>query len=217
MTSRAAFFDMDRTVLRIDTGMSWMRFLRRRGELSPVGYGRAIYWSLLYKLALLDMETLAGKLVADLRGDSERDMVDKCQAWYESDVSGQVAPEAVRAIHDHRGRGDMVVLLTGSTQFAADVVGGELGLEHTLSTRIEVVDGRFTGRLEQLCFGRHKVHVAERFAHEHGVDLDDSTFYSDSYNDLPMFERVGEAVVVNPDARLQRHANRAGWRIERWA
>lgn len=215
--STAAFFDMDRTVLRIDTGMSWMRFLRRRGELSTFDFGRAFYWSLLYKMAVLDMESLAGKLTAGLRGESERDMVEKCRTWYEADIAGQVAPEAVRAIREHRERGDLVVLLTGSTQYAADVVGGELGLEHTLSTRIEVIDGRFTGRLEQLCFGRHKVHVAERFAREYRVDLDASTFYSDSYNDLPMFERVGEAVAVNPDARLQRRAHRAGWRIEHWA
>ena len=54
----AAFFDMDRTVLRIDTGMSWMKFLHRRGELSRLGLARAVYWSALYKVALLDMESL---------------------------------------------------------------------------------------------------------------------------------------------------------------
>jgi phosphoserine phosphatase len=58
--------------------------------------------------------------------------------------------------------------------------------------------------------------VAERFAGEHGIDLAHSSFYSDSYNDLPMLHRVGVPVAVNPDGRLRRHARRAGWRIERW-
>ena len=49
------------------------------------------------------------------------------------------------------------------------------------------------------------------------IDLARSAFYSDSYNDLPMLERVGTPVAVNPDQRLRRHARRAGWRIEQWA
>ncbi|HTM19389.1 MAG TPA: HAD family hydrolase [Kofleriaceae bacterium] len=214
---KAAFFDMDRTVLRIDTGMSWMKFLRRRGELSAVGMGKAVWWSLLYKAAVLDMETLAERLVADLRGDTEEEMIEKCRVWYAEDVAHQVAPRATRAIDEHRRRGDLVVLLTGSTQFAAEVVGRSLGIEHTLCTRLEVQDGRFTGRLSKLCFGEHKVRLAEAFAQRSGIDLAGSAFYSDSYNDLPMLQRVGEAVAVNPDARLLRHARRQGWRVERWA
>jgi len=214
---RAAFFDMDRTVLEIDTGMSWMRFLRRRGELPAVYMARALYWSVLYKLAVLDLESLASRLVADMRGDSEAELLAKSRLWFHSDVVHRVAPRARRAIEHHRAAGDTIVLLTGATQFVAEAVGSALEMDHTLSSRIEVVDGRFTGRLEQLCFGQHKVRVAERFAQEHGVDLGSSIFYSDSYNDLPMFRRVGEAVAVNPDARLQVHARRSGWRIERWA
>jgi HAD superfamily hydrolase (TIGR01490 family) len=214
---KAAFFDMDNTVLRIDTGMSWMKFLRRRGELSALGMGRAVWWSVLYKAAVLDMETLAARLVADLAGDLETEMIEKCRIWYQQDVAHQVAPRAARAIAEHRRRGDQVVLLTGSTQFAAEVVGRSLGIDHTLCTRLEVQDGRFTGRLEQLCFGVHKVRVAEAYARREGIDLQGSAFYSDSYNDLPMLQRVGTAVAVNPDARLLRHARRNRWRVEKWS
>jgi HAD superfamily hydrolase (TIGR01490 family) len=214
---KAAFFDMDNTVLRIDTGMSWMKFLRRRGELSALGMGRAVWWSVLYKAAVLDMETLAARLVADLAGDLETEMIEKCRIWYQQDVAHQVAPRAARAIAEHRRRGDQVVLLTGSTQFAAEVVGRSIGIDHTLCTRLEVQDGRFTGRLEQLCFGVHKVRVAEAYARREGIDLEGSAFYSDSYNDLPMLQRVGTAVAVNPDARLLRHARRNRWRVERWS
>ena len=214
---RAAFFDMDRTVLKIDTGMSWMRFLYGRRELSALGMGRAIYWSALYKLALLDLESLASRLVADLEGDSEQQLIDKSRIWHHACVSTQVAPRAAAAIAGHRAAGEMVVMLTGSTQYAAEVVSRSLDMDHTLCSRLEVVDGRFTGKLAQLCFGVHKVSLAESFAAQHGVDLERSVFYSDSYNDLPMMQRVGEAVAVNPDARLRRHALRAGWPIERWA
>lgn len=214
---RAAFFDMDKTVLRIDTGMSWMKFLRERGEISAFGMARAVYWSLLYKVALLDMESLAARLVADLRGEPESAMIEKCRIWHASHVEGQVSPQAQRAIERHRAAGDHIVLLTGSTQYAAETVGRDLGMNETLCSRLEVVDGHFTGKLEALCFGVHKVGIAETYAGEHGIDLSMSVFYSDSFNDVPMLSRVGTAIAVNPDQRLRRHAQRSGWKIERWS
>jgi HAD superfamily hydrolase (TIGR01490 family) len=213
---RAAFFDMDRTVLRIDTGMSWMRFLYRRGELSTLGMARAVYWSGLYKLAVLDLEALAERLVADLAGKPEHEMVEKCRVWHASDVADQVSPKAERAIHEHRQEGDVIVMLTGSTQYAAEVVSSGLDIEHTLCSRLEVAEGMFTGKMATLCFGRHKVTMAEQFAAKHDIDLASSAFYSDSYNDLPMLERVGRAVAINPDTRLRRHARRRGWPIDWW-
>lgn len=214
---RAAFFDMDRTVLLIDTGMSWMRFLRRRGEISAFAMARAVYWSLLYKVALLDLESLADRLVADLEGQPERDMIAKARVWHQSDVAHQVAPRARAAIAEHRERGDVIVMLTGSTQYAAETVSASLDIGHTICSRLEVIDGHFTGKMAQLCFGQYKVELAERFAAEHDIDLDKSWFYSDSYNDLPMLERVGTAVAINPDGRLRRHARRSGWQIAEWA
>ena len=213
---RAAFFDLDRTVLRIDTGTSWMRFLYGRGEISTLEMARVLYWNVLYRTAVLDMEAVARRLVADLAGDREAELIAKSRTWHARHVAHEVAPAARRVIDLHRRRGEVVVLLTGSTQYAAEAVGRELGIEHTLCSRIAVRDGVFTGRLDQFCFGPHKVAVAERFAAEHGIDLAHSFFYSDSYNDLPMLHRVGVPVAVNPDGRLRRHARRAGWRIERW-
>ena len=213
---RAAFFDMDRTVLRVDSGTSWIRFLYDRGEVDRLFLFRALYWSALYKVALLDLESLATKLVADMAGQAEAELVAKAAIWHEAHLADQVAPRARAAIAAHRRRGDLIVMLTGSTQYAAEVVSHGLGIEHTLCSRIEVVDGRFTGRLAQMCFGEHKVVLAERFAAEHGIDLARSWFYSDSFNDLPMLSRVGTAVAINPDARLHAHARIRGWRVDNW-
>jgi HAD superfamily hydrolase (TIGR01490 family) len=215
-TRRAAFFDLDHTVLRIDTAMSWARFLRERGEVTAFKMARVVYWSMLYKAALLNMESLAARVVADMEGQPESEMLAKARIWHESVVSSQVAPKAQSAIDEHRAAGDVIVMLTGATQYAAEEVSRALDIEHTLCSRLEVRDGLFTGKLEVLCFGPHKVTQAEYFAEQYGIDLDQSVFYSDSYNDLPMLERVGTAVAINPDGRLRRHARRAGWRIDWW-
>lgn len=213
----AAFFDMDRTVLSIDTGVSWMQFLYRRGELSRLGMARTLWWSALYKVALLDIDDLATRMVAGLAGDPEAEMVAKCAIWHREAVDDAVAHAARRAIARHRERGDEIVLCTGSTQYASEVVARGLGIEHVLCTRLEVADGRFTGKLAARCFGVHKVTLAETFAADRGIDLSRSFFYSDSYNDLPLMSRVGHAIAVNPDARLRRHARTRGWRVEQWS
>jgi HAD superfamily hydrolase (TIGR01490 family) len=213
----AAFFDMDNTLLRIETGMSWARFLYRRGELSPRMIVRAMYWSGLYKLAVLDMDAVFARLAADLRGDSEAEMIAKCEIWYREHVAPEVAPAARVALEHHRQAGHVVVLATGSTQYAARPVARGVGIEHVLSSELEVDGGTFTGRARALCFGAHKVRLAERWAEQHGIDLANSYFYSDSFNDLPMLERVGSAIAINPDTRLLRHARRRGWPVHRWA
>jgi HAD superfamily hydrolase (TIGR01490 family) len=213
----AAFFDMDRTLLRVDTAMSWMRFLYARGELPLRMVAKALYWSTLYRLAVLDMDRVFTALAADLRGDLEAEMIAKCELWYRRHVASEVAPAARAAIARHKRDGHPVVLATGSTVYAARPAAADVGIDHVLASALEVEAGRFTGRASVLCFGHHKVGLAERWATEHGVDLSRSVFYSDSYNDLPLLGRVGTAIAVNPDARLRRHARRVGWGIVEWA
>jgi HAD superfamily hydrolase (TIGR01490 family) len=209
---------MDNTLLRGDTGMSWTRFLYRRGELPAAMVAKVVYWSALYKLAVLDMEAVVTRLVADLRGDSEAEMIAKCDVWYREDVARLVAPAALVAIEHHRAAGHTIVLATGSTVYAARPVAAGVAIDHVLATELEVdAAGSFTGKPRALCFGRHKVTLAEAWATREGIDLARSYFYSDSYNDLPMLERVGTAIAVNPDARLLRHARKKGWQTARWA
>ena len=213
----AAFFDMDNTLLTVDTGVSYTRFLYRRGEIRRRMLAKALYWSTLYKLAVLDMESVFTKLCLDLRGDSEAEMIAKCDVWYRQHIAPYVAPAARVAVEHHRSAGHVVVLATGSTIYAARPVAQGIGIEHVLSSELEVDRGVFTGKPRALCFGPHKVALAERWAERHGVDLAASYFYSDSFNDLPLMERVGTAIAVNPDARLRRHARRRGWEMMHWS
>jgi HAD superfamily hydrolase (TIGR01490 family) len=213
----AAFFDMDNTLLTVDTGVSYTRFLYRRGELGRRMLAKALYWSTLYKFAVLDMETVFTKLCEDLAGDSEAEMIAKCDVWYRQDIAPFVAPAARVAMARHREQGHVIVLATGSTVYAARPVARGIGIDHVLATELEVEGDTFTGKPRALCFGHHKVKLAEQWAASHGIDLAQSYFYSDSFNDLPMLERVGNAIAINPDARLSRLAKRRGWPMMRWS
>lgn len=214
---QAAFFDMDRTVLRVNSGTHWMRYLRRRGEISRWQFVRAVGWALKYKLAVLDIETLSRRLVMTLCGEDEDEMRQKCRHWFAEEIVHTIAAPAREAIRAHRQRGDRLALLTAATPYIADLVAEALELEGVLCSRLEVERGKFTGRIvEPLCFGDGKVELAQAWAQERGLDLGAATFYTDSYNDLPMLNRVGVPVAVNPDPRLRRVALQRGWAIQNW-
>ena len=169
-----------------------------------------------YKLAILDMEQMATNLATRIEGRSEQKLIRDHHVWFDLIARPAIAPRAREAIAGHRSRGDLIVLCTGATQFTANELSAALDIEHVISTRLEVVDGTFTGRLESIAFLEHKLDRTEQFAVEHHVNLDGSWFYSDSFNDLPLMTRVGTPVAVNPDRRLRRHAARQGWKVESW-
>jgi HAD superfamily hydrolase (TIGR01490 family) len=213
----AAFFDMDRTLLRCNSGTLWLRWLRERGEISLYELARASSWLLQYKLSVLDMEAVTTKVVAGLRGQSEAELTDKCREFFDAWIQSEVAPKAMQALARHRDEGHVIAILSTSTPYVVEPLARHLGIEHAICTRMNVADGRFDGtHVRPACYGAGKVHWAEAFARGHGVDLGRSFFYTDSYTDLPMLERVGVARVINPDTRLKRHARRVGWQIDEW-
>jgi phosphoserine phosphatase len=98
-------------------------------------------------------------------------------------------------------------------------VAAHLNIPHVLCTEVQVDDsGALTGEYKRpACYGAGKVHWAEDFARRHGISLAHSHFYSDSFSDRPMLERVGHAYAINPDPRLKRFARARGWPIEEWS
>lgn len=213
----AAFFDMDMTLLRVNSGSRWIQFQRQRGEIGLSMLLKSTYWMAQYKLALLDLETVGTRLIADLSGDAESDMLAKCDIFVRRDILPHIAPAGRDAVAWHRQRQHVPVLLTSATQYVAEPLARELGIDHVLCTRLTVEDGRFTGTCHRpMCYGPGKVVHAERFAAAHAIDLSASYFYTDSYSDLPMLQRVGQPYAINPDARLRRHAARRGWPVAHW-
>ena len=215
---RAAFFDMDHTVLAVNSGTEWMRYLRRRGEITRLGMVRALGWALRYRLGVLDMPTLSRRLVAPMAGQDEATLAAACGAWVEAEIRHAIVRRAIETLDRHRAAGDRVVLLTSSTPYVSEPIARVLGIADVICSRLEVAGGRFTGRvIEPICYGTGKVTLAELWAQREGIDLAASAFYTDSVADLPMLERVGRPVAVDPDLRLGRIAARRAWPIERWA
>ncbi len=205
----AAFFDLDLTLLRVNSATLWLKFMWRRGDIGVLQAIRTAGWLAQYRMATLDVSDIARKFMRDVAGDSEQVTQDLVADWYHAEVREHFYEEARALVEDHRRRGHSLVLLTGSSPYLSTMVQEELALDDFLCTRAHVVDGVFTGDpVEPVCFGEGKVHWATQWAEAHDVDLKSSWFYSDSYTDVPFLKVVGHPVAVNPDPRLRRYALR---------
>lgn len=214
---RAAFFDMDKTLVAVNTAGLFARRELREGRARRRDVARVSWWLLRYAFGVLDAEAVARQLVRPWAGAPEREVIDATTRWVESEVLVHLSRDGLAEVQRRRDAGWHCVLLTSSTVYAAEPVARAAGIEHVLASRLGVRDGRFTGEVETpFCFGAGKVAVAEAWAAQHDVDLGKSAFFTDSISDLPMLERVGEPVVVNPDLRLGWEARRRAWPVRRW-
>jgi HAD superfamily hydrolase (TIGR01490 family) len=215
-TRAAAIFDLDRTLLQVNSATLWFKRERAAGRL-PLGQAvEAAGWMGLYGLGLMRGDVALGRAVRGIAGEAEAVVQARLDAFYDEELAHAFAPGGLAALQAHQRAGDATVLLTSASAIVARRVQAQLGIDAALGLELEVEDGLYTGRIAQLSFGRAKVELAERWAEEHGVDLGQSWFYSDSISDLPLLERVGRAMVVQPDVRLARLARRRGWPILDW-
>jgi HAD superfamily hydrolase (TIGR01490 family) len=213
----AAFFDLDGTLLTVNSARLWLARERRLRHVTGWQVARAALCIGGYRLGVLDMEATLRAALGTIRGLVEEDIRAATREWWREEVRPFVAPGARAVLEAHRQGGDLLVLLTSSSRYAAEMAREEFGLDAALFQAYEVRDGRFTGEpLRPICFGPGKVTAAEEWAAARGVDLDRCAFYSDSSTDLPMLARVGRPFAVHPDPRLRVLARARGWPILDW-
>lgn len=216
MSRVAALFDLDHTLLDTSSGQLYARFLYRQGRMGRGELVRVAWWGILSSLGLLDMQDLIPRLLLSAAGDDEREMRLLCNRWFAEDVVPHVTERGRRRVAEHEAQGHVVALVSASTQYVVEPMAAYLGIpEQFVCTHLVSKDGHLTGEVvPPVCYGEGKVVWAERFAAEHDVDLATSYFYTDSVSDLPLLERVGQPVAVNPDPRLKRLASKRGWPVE---
>lgn len=215
---RLALFDMDRTLLSKETATLYVRYQREIGEATTGDLLRTLGWVTQYTFGVLDADKVARRVLATLKGMPEIEMAARCDDWFERSVERYLTDGGRLAVREHQRRGDVCAIVTGASVYASRPLARVLGIEHVVSSVFEVdARGLFTGRaVDPLCLGVGKLERARRFADSLGASLASATFYTDSVSDLPLLDRVGEPVAVNPDGRLRRISRSRGWRIEMW-
>ena len=150
-------------------------------------------------------------------GKQQSDILELAEGIWQDRIQRRLYPGTVELTQEHISKGHEVWLVSATPWEIGDLIARKLGLTGALGTRIRAVDGIYTGELDgAVMHHEHKAEAAKALAVRAGADLADSWAYSDSRNDIPLLELVGNPVVVNPDAILAHHAHSHDWPILRF-
>jgi HAD superfamily hydrolase (TIGR01490 family) len=216
MSARAAFFDLDRTLIRRSSALALAGSFQERGLIGRKQLAKAAAWQILFAARGAGAETVRKAaedglmLLEDLEVEEMRTLVSEAM---EPALKPLVYREPLDLVSRHRDRGERVYIVSATVQEIVEPLAVELGFDGAIGSLCEIVDGRYTGRSLRACHGPGKAAAVRELAAAEGIDLAASTAYSDSHTDLPFLEVVGNPVVVNPDRELRRIAQERGWPI----
>jgi HAD superfamily hydrolase (TIGR01490 family) len=216
MAGAAAFFDLDRTLLRRSSALALARPFRERGLIGRTQLVKAAVWQLLFAARGASAETVrraAENGLVILRGVSPDELGGLVRDALEPVLKPLVYREPLDLASRHRERGEPAYIISAALQEIVDALAGELGFDGAIGTVCEVVDGVYTGRPLRSCHGAAKADAIRELAAREGIDLASSTAYSDSHSDLPFLEAVRKPVAVNPDRALRRVAAERHWPV----
>ena len=198
-----AFFDFDGTLISGYSAVAFIQEQVKRGNLSVRELMELVSAMVSFGVGRMGFSAMMIAASQFLRGIREDSYANFGQELFESDLARQIYPESRALVQAHLKMGHTVAIITSATRYQVEPAARDLGIEHVLFTELEVEKGYFTGRVVQpTCFGEGKVTAAEELAAEHGVDLEQSFFYSDSDDDIELLDRVGKPRPLNPNSKL---------------
>ena len=210
----AAFFDLDRTLIRRSSVLALAPSFRARGLISRIDLAKSAFWQLLFAARGASAERVRSAAEDGMRildGFSVEEMQSVVGDAMEPVLRPLVYSEPLHLVQHHRARGERVYVVSATLQEIVEHIADDLGFDGAIGSTCEIVDGKYTGRTLRAAHGEGKARALRELAAADGLDLSASTAYSDSYSDLPFLEAVGFPVAVNPDRRLKAIARARAW------
>jgi len=216
LSPSAAFFDLDRTLIKRSSVLALAPSFRKRGLISRVGLVKSAFWQVLFVLRGVSAERVRSAAedgMKILNGFSVAEMESLVGDAMETVLRPLVYAEPLNLVQEHRARGDKVYIVSATLQEIVQHIADDLGFDGAIGSTCEIVDGVYTGRSLRAAHGEGKAEAVRHLAAEDGLDLTSSTAYSDSYSDIPFLEAVGHPIAANPDRKLRRIAQARGWPV----
>ena len=218
MPMQLALFDLDHTLLSGDSDYEWTQYLVSKGIVDRTTHeARNAEFYEQYKAGIMDIHEFLDFQLRPLADHTRADL----EAWHADFMEAQIRPRlsqnARELVRKHLDAGDICAMVTATNSFVTGPIARELGIPHLIATIPAQENGRFTGKPRGLpSFREGKIARVDAWLESMGLwwnNFQRSWFYSDSHNDLPLLLRVTDPVVVDPDATLRAHAEKAGWPI----
>jgi HAD superfamily hydrolase (TIGR01490 family) len=215
---KLALFDLDNTLLTGDSDFEWAQFLIERGVIDRELYeAKNQHFYEQYKAGTLDIHEFLDFQLKPLSRHARKVLDDWHEDFMRSKVRGMIGQAALDLVAGHRAENDVCVIITATNSFVTAPIARAFGVQHLIATEPEQKNGEFTGGVAGVpSFREGKITRLEAWMGERGwswASFADTTFYSDSLNDMPLLAKVQHPVAVDPDATLRAHAERHGWPI----
>lgn len=209
-----AFFDLDKTILSINSGSVLVREAYKKGLLSAADLLNAIYLSILHKLHLRDTALIVSGMGRWLKGVSVDEVTELSEHVVKEHLISAIRPEMNSEIGFHKRNNAEIVILSSVMIQICKPLGTHIGINDIICTEMDTVDGFFTGSAEnRFCFEDEKRVRLVQYCEVKNYSLSEAWYYGDSIDDLSALEVVGHPVCVYPDRKLSRIANNRDWRV----
>jgi len=220
MTSnRLALFDLDHTLLPLDSDYQWADFLARTGRAGDPERARARNEELMqrYNAGDLTAQEAAEFMLGLLAAHDPHELAHWHEDFMQEVIRPSMTDQAIDLVRQHLSAGDLCAIVTATNSFVTAPIARAFGIPHLIATDPQYVAGRYTGKiLGTPSFQQGKVIRVNDWLADMGLDLgkfDQSHFYSDSINDLPLLEAVTHPVVTNPSKALHDLAHQRQWPV----
>lgn len=218
MTYKLTLFDLDYTLLPLDSDHAWGEFTTTLGWTDAQQFRQrndAFYAA--YQAGTLDIHDYVRFATAAVRAHGPQAARQAQARFLREVIEPAITPQALALVQAHQRADDAVVVVTATNAFVTRPIAQRLGVDELIAVELAFgPDGWITGEIQGTpSFREGKVQRVADWLRARGLDWDDAevTFYSDSMNDLPLLERAAHPVATNPDARLRALATARGWRI----
>lgn len=214
-----ALFDLDHTLLPLDSDYQWADFLARSGRVGDPVEAQRRNDELMdrYNAGNLSAEESAAFMLGLIANQPRDTLIEWQHAFMQEVILPAMLPQAHELIQQHMEQGDLCAIVTATNEFVTTPIAKAFGFEHLIATIPESQDGLYTGRIAGVAsYQEGKIVRVDQWLHELGLKREQFEriwFYSDSPNDLPLMEVVSDPVATNPSEKLRHTATERNWKI----
>ncbi|MDB2355472.1 HAD-IB family hydrolase [Gammaproteobacteria bacterium] len=216
MKRNLAIFDLDNTILNGDSDYSWINFLIEKRLVDKDEYERKNkYFYDQYYQGKLNYDEWAEFALTTIKGKKPEEIEDILPKFLSEIIEPMINIYALKLLHDHTHNNDIMLLASATNSVIVEPIAKRLGFKNIVSTEVEIIDEIYTGKVLGIpALSEGKLIKVKEWMLQNSIEsFDNTSFYSDSINDLPLLAAVSKPVAVNPDDMLREECRKRSWEI----
>ena len=216
MKRNLAIFDLDNTILNGDSDYSWINFLIEKRLVDKDEYERKNkYFYDQYYQGKLNYNEWAEFALTTIKGKKPEEIEDILSKFLSEIIEPMINIYALKLLHDHTHNNDIMLLASATNSVIVEPIAKRLGFKNIVSTQVEIIDEIYTGKVLGIpALSEGKLIKVKEWMLQNSIEsFDNTSFYSDSINDLPLLAAVSKPVAVNPDDMLREECRKRSWEI----